>query len=117
MVMNLTSKLINDTEVSMSRVFIAERRVLTFCECKVATMMQNGLLYRDEDEGKLWRSLTVKPLDDFLLAYQSEELDEVTDDLAIELELAKPHWEFFMAINKIPITIPPGIRITEHPIC
>lgn len=104
-------------EVEVSKIFIAERRKLNFCECKVSSMMKNGLLFRDEDEGKLWKSEEVKAFDDLVMAHHNEELTEVTDDLAIELELAKPYWEFFMALQNQPATVPAGVRIVEHPLC
>lgn len=71
--------------------FVVEDRFIQFCECKVATMMQNGRLIRDE-MGQLWHSPTVLSFDNLELALQNNELIEVSNSLAIELELGTAQW-------------------------
>ena len=86
--------------------YIVEERYVQYCECKIAAMMQNGKLIRDE-EGDLWYSQRVLGYDDLEVACVNGDLDKVTNKLAIELELGTAHW------NAIGFAMTPGQNTEE----
>ena len=82
--------------------YIVEERYIQYCECKIATMMQNGKLFRD-DEGQLWFSHKALPYDDLEFACFRGELEKVTNNTAIDLKLGTAHW------NAIGFAMVPGV--------
>lgn len=87
--------------------YVVETRFIQYCECKVASMMQNGRLIRDE-MGQLWHSPEVLSFDGLETALENKELVEVTNSLAIELELGTPQW------TAIGFAMVPGIPTEER---
>ncbi len=87
--------------------YVVEERFVQYCECKVASMMQNGRLIRDES-GQLWHSTCILSFDDLESALENQELIEVTNPLAIELELGTPQWK------AIGFAMYPGVNTVER---
>lgn len=103
----------------IKKVFIVEKRMLNYCECKVANLVMAGVIYRDEDLGKLWQAppFMGKSDFDFLSMYVDGKLEEVTEDVAIAIGIAKPYWEFYSVHAKDPGMQPYGFKATAMPLC
>jgi hypothetical protein len=74
-------------------------------------------LYRDNEYGDLWYSERILPYQDLEMQYEQGNLVQVTKELAFDLEIAHPHWEFFMAIKTEPVNIATDIRMREVVVC
>ena len=70
---------------------VLEYRYIEFCSCRVAAMVSSGNLIRIDD--KLFYSERSRSLDDLHTAWEENFLIEVTDDVALDLELASAHWK------------------------